>query len=167
MGYKEHRAAAPRAVPCYVLTVSDTRTETTDESGRTIIRLLRRAGHTIAGYSILKDEPAEIAQLLRREARRRDVRAFVINGGTGISKRDSTFDAIEGLLEKRLPGFGELFRWESYKKIGPAAMMSRATAGVYRGKVVISIPGAADAVRIAMTRLILPELAHMVGEVSR
>lgn len=167
MGYKEHKAGAPKAVRCYVLTVSDTRTKTTDESGQAVIRLLRKRGHAVAGYAILKDEPREIRRLLRRESLRADVQAFIVTGGTGISRRDSTFDAIDGLLEKRLPGFGELFRMLSYHEIGSAAVMSRATSGVFRGKIVISTPGALDAVRLAMEKLILPELPHMVGELAR
>ncbi len=167
MGYKEHKARAPRSVSCFVLTVSDTRTEKTDESGKAILQMLQRAGHTIAGYSILKDEPKDIRALIRRESRRKSLQAFIINGGTGISSRDSTFDAIEGLLEKRLTGFGELFRWLSYQEIGSAAMMSRATAGVYRKKVVISLPGSPDAVRLATRKLVIPELSHLVGEIGR
>ena len=167
MGYKEHKARAPRSVSCFVLTVSDTRTEETDESGKAILQMLQRAGHTIAGYSILKDEPKDIRALIRRESRRKSLQAFIINGGTGISSRDSTFDAIEGLLEKRLTGFGELFRWLSYQEIGSAAMMSRATAGVYRKKVVISLPGSPDAVRLATRKLVIPELSHLVGEIGR
>jgi len=167
VGYKEHKARAPRSVSCFVLTVSDTRTEETDESGKAILQMLQRAGHTIAGYSILKDEPKDIRALIRRESRRKSLQAFIINGGTGISSRDSTFDAIEGLLEKRLTGFGELFRWLSYQEIGSAAMMSRATAGVYRKKVVISLPGSPDAVRLATRKLVIPELSHLVGEIGR
>jgi len=164
---KEHKARALRSLSCYVITASDTRTERTDESGKAIIRMLKDAGHTIAGYSILKDEPVHIRRLIRREARRKDLHAFIINGGTGISSRDSTFDAIEGIMDKKLPGFGELFRWLSYQEIGTAAIMSRSTAGVFKGKVIISVPGSLNAVKLAMKKIILPELPHMVAEVSR
>jgi molybdenum cofactor biosynthesis protein B len=167
MGVKEHKARSLRSLSCYVITASDTRTEETDKSGEAIIRMLKDAGHNIAGYSILKDEPADIRRLIRREARRKDLHAFIINGGTGISSRDSTFDAIEGILEKKLPGFGELFRWLSYKEIGTAAIMSRSTAGVFKGKVIVSVPGSLNAVKLAMKKLILPELPHMVAEVSK
>lgn len=164
---KEHKASALRSLSCYVITASDTRTEGTDESGKAIIRMLKDAGHTLAGYSILKDEPSDIRRLIRREARRKDLHAFIINGGTGISSRDSTFDAIEGIMDKKLPGFGELFRWLSYQEIGTAAIMSRSTAGIVKGKVIISVPGSLNAVRLAMKKIILPELPHMVAEIRR
>jgi len=167
MGVREHKSRALRCVSCYVITASDTRTERTDDSGKAIIRMLRDAGHKLAGYSILRDEPEDIRRLIMRESRRKDLQAFIVNGGTGISVRDSTFDAIEGIMEKKLPGFGELFRWLSYQEIGTPAIMSRSTAGVFKGKVIISVPGSLNAVRLAMRKLILPELPHMVAEVGR
>jgi molybdenum cofactor biosynthesis protein B len=158
----EHREAAAGAVSCAVLTASDTRTEASDGSGRLIQDLLCRAGHRVPDYRILRDDPAVIRQWLSELAKRPDVEAIVVNGGTGISRRDSTFEAVDGLLEKRLPGFGELFRALSFHEIGAAAMLSRATAGIYAGRAVFSVPGSTAAVRLAMERLILPELSHVV-----
>jgi len=167
MGHKEHRAQSPASVRCAVVTVSDTRTAETDASGALIRTLLEKQGHRVGAVHLLKDEPAEVRKLLETLTRNEDVQAVIINGGTGISKRDGTYEAVSGLLEKRLDGFGELFRYLSYQEIGPAAMMSRAAAGTYRGRIVISIPGSEAAVRLAMEKIILPELGHLVGEVTR
>ena len=166
MGHREHRLQGPASVPCAVLTVSDTRDELTDTSGAFIRRSLRRAGHAVVDYRILKDEPRRIVAHLRALARREGARVVLLTGGTGIAPRDSTFEAVTGLLDKRLDGFGELFRVLSYRAIGPAAMLSRAVAGTYRGMVLISMPGSEDAVRLAMRRLILPELRHLAGLVA-
>jgi len=167
MSSAEHRARAPQSVRGFVITVSDTRTEATDTGGKAIIDLLTAAGHTVAGRRLLRDEPAEVAALVREQAARDDVDVIITTGGTGITQRDSTFEAIDGLLDKRLPGFGELFRMLSFKDIGPAAMLSRACAGTHRGKVVVALPGSENAVRLAMTRLLLPELGHLVAETRR
>jgi molybdenum cofactor biosynthesis protein B len=167
MSSTAHRAAAPTAVRCFVITVSDTRTEATDTGGRAIVDLLAAAGHLVAGRRILRDEPAEVAALVRAQASAADVDVIITTGGTGITRRDSTFEAIDGLLDKRLPGFGELFRMLSFQEIGAAAMLSRACAGTHQGKVVIALPGSENAVRLAMTRLIVPELGHLVGETRR
>jgi molybdenum cofactor biosynthesis protein B len=163
----EHKAAAPASVRCYVLTVSDTRTEKTDSGGRAIVDLLTAAGHTISGRAIIKDDPALVRSTLERQLANVDVQAVITTGGTGISSRDSTFEVVDALLEKRLDGFGELFRMLSFNAIGPAAMMSRATAGLAAGKIVVSLPGSEAAVRLALERLLLPELGHMVQQANR
>ena len=162
-----HKTAAPASVACVVLTVSDTRTEATDTSGRAIAELLGAAGHFVAGRAIVPDDPARVRGLVGEQLDNPSVRVVITTGGTGITSRDSTFEAIEALLEKRLDGFGELFRMLSYHDIGPAAMMSRATAGTCRGKVVIVLPGSEGAVRLAMEKLVIPELAHLVQQVSK
>jgi molybdenum cofactor biosynthesis protein B len=150
-----------------VLTVSDTRTDATDTAGAAIIELLKAAGHHVAGKAIEKDEPARVAELVRQQAAIGDVDAIVTTGGTGLTRRDSTFEAIDGLLTKRLPGFGEVFRMLSYQDIGSAAIMSRACAGTIGKTVVISLPGSEKAVRLAMTQLVIPELAHLVQQVTK
>lgn len=161
MSVHAHKEHGPRRVRCAVLTVSDTRTVETDTSGARIRELLAEAGHDVASSSIVPDEPEEIrARLLAMEA---GVQAVIINGGTGLAKRDTTFEAVQALFEKTLDGFGELFRMLSWEQIGAAAMMSRATAGVVGGKVVFSLPGSTAAVELGMTKLILPELGHIVG----
>lgn len=169
MGHEEHRERAPRTVACAVVTVSDTRTEETDTSGAAIRALLGAAGHAIASYRILKDEPTAIIETLRALAASGEVDAVILNGGTGISRRDSTFEAVSNLLMKRIEGFGEIFRALSFQEIGAAAMLSRAVAGLVgeRGMVVFSIPGSEAAVRLAMERLILPEIGHVVYEMRR
>jgi molybdenum cofactor biosynthesis protein B len=160
----EHRAHGPEVVRCFVLTVSDTRTPDTDTSGRAIANLLSGSGHSVAGRAIAKDEPAEVRAIVERELASQDVDVIISTGGTGITSRDSTYEAIDGLLEKRLDGFGELFRMLSYEDIGSAAMMSRATAGLVRGRIVIALPGSEGAVRLAMEKLIIPELRHLVQQ---
>jgi molybdenum cofactor biosynthesis protein B len=162
-----HRAAAPAAVRCFVITVSDTRTEDTDTGGRAIIQLLTASGHIVEGRRIVRDEPAQVAALIREQASEALVDVIITTGGTGITRRDSTFEAVDGLLEKRLPGFGELFRMLSFEEIGAAAMLSRACAGTHQGKVVVALPGSESAVRLAMTRLLIPELGHLVAETRR
>jgi molybdenum cofactor biosynthesis protein B len=162
-----HRAAAPRSVRCYVLTVSDTRTEENDTSGRAIADLLSAAGHIVAARAIVKDDPASVRATIERHLASGAVQAIIVTGGTGITSRDSTFETIDALLEKRLDGFGELFRMLSFEQIGPAAMMSRASAGLAAGKIVVSLPGSEAAVRLAMERLLLPELGHLVQQASK
>jgi molybdenum cofactor biosynthesis protein B len=165
--HREHKEHAPRRVSCLIITCSDTRTEETDTSGRLIQRLLVEHGHEVVGKHLVKDEPAEIRKLVEAATGDQAVQAIIINGGTGLSRRDSTFEAIDAMLEKRLAGFGELFRSLSYQEIGSAAMMSRATAGLIRGRVVFSIPGSENATRLAMEKLILPELGHIVRELTK
>jgi molybdenum cofactor biosynthesis protein B len=167
MSEAEHKARAPRSVRCFVVTVSDTRTEATDSSGRAIADLLTAAGHVVAGRTILKDDADLVRGTLERQLATADVQAIIITGGTGITSRDSTYEAIAGLLEKRLDGFGELFRMLSYEEIGSAAMLSRACAGTIGRTAVFSLPGSEPAVRLAMTKLILPELGHVVTELGR
>jgi molybdenum cofactor biosynthesis protein B len=162
MGHEEHKSKAKQSIGCVVVTASDTRDEATDGSGKLIQELLTAAGHTVAGYRILKDEPAQIAAFVRDQLGKHEVQAVIVNGGTGVSERDSTFEALDGLLEKRLPGFGELFRMLSYQEIGSSAMLSRATCGVTKGTLIFSVPGSTAAVRLAMEKLILPELGHLV-----
>lgn len=154
-------------VNCAVITVSDTRTEETDRSGQLIKELLTEAGHLVTAYAILKDEPALIQAKLEELCVRSDVDFLIFNGGTGIAPRDTTYDALAGLLEKILPGFGELFRWLSYQEIGSRAMASRAIAGVYCNKIVFSIPGSSGAVKLALEKLILPELIHLIGQLNQ
>jgi molybdopterin adenylyltransferase len=161
MSHQEHRHQAPGSVRCAVITVSDTRTPETDTSGQYIQQALQQAGHRISAYLIVKDEPAEIRRFLQHHIHAADTEAILLSGGTGLSHRDGTYEVVQSCLEKELSGFGELFRWLSYAEIGSAAMMSRATAGVAAGTVVVSMPGSSAAVRLAMEKLVLPELAHM------
>ncbi|HSP79343.1 MAG TPA: MogA/MoaB family molybdenum cofactor biosynthesis protein [Myxococcaceae bacterium] len=149
-----------------MVTCSDTRGEKQDRSGKVMRELLEGEGHTVSGYRVIKDEPEEIRGVLK-EAREAGARAVIFSGGTGISRRDSTVETLEGLFEKSLPGFGELFRALSYKEIGSAAMMSRATAGTYEGMILFALPGSPNAVRLGLERLILPELGHAVRELTR
>ena len=167
MSSQEHKAAAPEQVRVFVLTVSDTRTDDSDTSGFAICEMLKTAGHQVAGKAIEKDEPARVAELVRQQAVIGDADAIITTGGTGLTSRDSTFEAIDALLTKRLPGFGELFRMLSYEDIGSAAMMSRACAGTMGKVVVIALPGAEKAVRLAMTKLVLPELTHLVQQATK
>jgi molybdenum cofactor biosynthesis protein B len=154
-------------VRCYVLTVSDTRTEATDSSGRAIADLLESAGHRIVGRSIVKDDPSLVRRTVERAIATDGTDVVITTGGTGISSRDTTFEAIDGLLEKRLDGFGELFRMLSYEEIGAAAMLSRATAGLARGRIIVLLPGSEAAVRLAMERLLIPELGHLVQQANK
>jgi len=165
--HRVHQARGPASIACGVITCSDTRTPDTDTSGQLIRDLLTQAGHRIEACHVVKDEPVDVRELVRRLGESPALDAMIINGGTGISRRDSTFEAIDGLLEKTLAGFGELFRYLSYKDIGSSAMLSRATGGLYKGKVVFSIPGSRGAVQLAMEALILPELPHIVGEMRK
>lgn len=165
MGVAEHRAGAVAGVLCAVLTISDTRTSDTDTSGRAIAALLEGAGHTVARRQIRRDEPDEVRAAVQADLGTVD--AIITTGGTGITSRDSTYEAIAALFEKRLDGFGELFRALSYAEIGSAAMMTRAAAGVARRTVIFLLPGSENAVRLAMTKLIVPELGHVIRELRR
>ena len=153
-----------RAINCAVITVSDTRSEETDRSGAMIKSLLSQAHHQVKYYTIIKDEPTQIIAELSALAP--EIEAVIINGGTGIAPRDTTYDALSKLLEKTLPGFGEIFRYLSYQEIGSRAIASRAVAGIYAGKVVFSLPGSTNAVKLAMEEIILPELVHLVKQMS-
>ena len=166
MSSTEHRRDAPRSVTVHIITVSDTRTLDTDTSGSAIASLLEQRGHAVNGRTVLRDEPADVrAKVLDLVAA--GVDAVITTGGTGITARDGTFEAVDGLLTKRLPGFGEIFRMISYQQIGAAAMLSRATAGLVDRTVVIALPGSENAVRLAMDELIVPELGHLVREARR
>jgi molybdenum cofactor biosynthesis protein B len=170
MGHQEHeqraQAEVTQSIRCGVITISDTRTPETDTSGAAIRTLLEAAGHTIVRYQLVKDEPDAIAALVR-ELSGCGCQVILTNGGTGIARRDSTFEAIDALIEKRLPGFGELFRMLSYADIGPAAMLSRATAGTIGGALVFCMPGSTGAVRLALEQLIIPQLPHLIWETVR
>jgi molybdenum cofactor biosynthesis protein B len=163
----EHRAQAPTAVRCVVCTVSDSKTPETDVSGRVLRELLAAGGHEVVRAHLVRDEPAEVRAMLEAACSDARVQAVILTGGTGITARDRTAEAIEALLDTRLPGFGELFRLLSYQEIGPAAMLSRAQAGVRAGRLVFALPGSPAACRLALEKLILPELGHMVREVNR
>jgi molybdenum cofactor biosynthesis protein B len=163
----EHRAQSPAHVACFVLTVSDTRTLATETSGRTIAELLEREGHTVTGRTVVRDEPAEVTRVIREQIAAGQARAIITTGGTGIAKRDSTYEAVTALLDKRLDGFGELFRMLSFQEVGSAAMLSRATAGIAAGCAIFMLPGSEAAVRLAMERLILPELGHVARELTK
>ena len=167
MSSKEHKAQGPARVRAFVLTVSDTRTAETDTSGKAIVAMLTAAGHVVSGTALEKDEPARVTELVRQQATIADVDVIITTGGTGLSSRDSTFEAIDALLDKKLPGFGELFRMLSYHELGPAAMMTRACAGTIGRVVVLSLPGSENAVRLAMTKLVLPELGHLVQQTRK
>ena len=167
MSQAEHKARAPRSVRCFILTISDTRTEDTDTSGRAIADLLAAAGHQVAGRTIVKDDPDLVRGTIERQLAAPDVHAIITTGGTGITSRDSTYEAVNGLLQKRLDGFGELFRMLSYEQIGSAAIMSRACAGIAAGRIVVCLPGSEAAVRLAMEKLLIPELGHLVQQATR
>lgn len=161
MAAHEHHRHDAHGVGCGVITVSDTRTPDADGSGRKIQELLRAHGHRVEHYQILKDEPALIAAAIRAAPAAAEV--IIINGGTGLARRDTTYEAVSRLLDKEITGFGELFRMLSYEQIGAAAMLSRATAGVAGNRILFSVPGSTAAVELAMTKLILPQLGHVVG----
>ncbi len=162
--HHHHRKDAVASVPTAVVTVSDTRTLETDKGGALVAELLQAAGHPVASREIVKDEPDAIAAGLRAALERDGVRAVILTGGTGVAPRDVTPDAVEPLLERVLPGFGELFRALSYEDIGSAALLSRALAGLAAGRVVFVLPGSRGAVGLAMEKLILPELGHLAAE---
>ena len=163
----QHRGEAPQVVRCVVITVSDTRTLETDAGGRTIVDLLAGAGHQVVDRHITPDEPRQMEDLLRAARDRDDVDAVLMTGGTGLGSRDMTVETVSGLLDKPLPGYGELFRMLSYEEIGAAAMLSRAAGGLMGRTVLLSMPGSRAAVRLAMEKLILPELGHLVREARR
>lgn len=167
MSHHEHRATSPTQIRCYVLTVSDTRTEENDTGGRLLQELLAGDGHDVVGHAIVPDEPATLRSAIEEQLDAEAVQAVITTGGTGISRRDGTFEVVSTLIDKRIDGFGELFRALSFEEIGPSAMLSRACAGTSRGKILISLPGSKNAVRLSMIKLVLPELGHLVREVTR
>jgi len=165
--HEEHKAQSPQSVRCHVVTVSDTRTEETDTGGRAVIDLLQGGGHVVAGRTIVKDDADQIHGTIERLLAAPDIQVVITTGGTGITSRDSTYEVVNAMLQKRLDGFGELFRMLSFREIGPAAMLSRACAGLAAGKIIVSLPGSEAAVRLALEKLLIPELGHMVREASR
>jgi molybdenum cofactor biosynthesis protein B len=167
MSVADHKSTSPATVSCFVLTVSDSRTLETETSGKAIAELLSAAGHTVVDRLVVKDEPDEVRRIVRTEIERDRVKVIVTTGGTGITRRDSTYEALVELFDKRLDGFGELFRMLSFEEIGSAAMMSRATAGIVGRCALFLLPGSEAAVRLAMTRLIIPELGHVARELNR
>ena len=162
----EHRSDAPTHVSCFVLTCSDSRAHADDVSGRALREGLEAAGHSVLGQTVVRDEPEQIRAAVERGLEG-GARAVLITGGTGITRRDQTVEAVRPLLEKEIPGFGELFRMLSFQEIGSAAWLSRALAGTARGALIFVLPGSPNAVRLALDRLILPELGHAVRELSR
>lgn len=166
MSVAEHKARGKKSIRCFVITVSDTRSEDTDSSGQIIKSMMEAKEHQIAGYRIVKDEPAQIEALLNEALAAVEVDAVIVSGGTGIAPRDGTYEVVSRLLEKKLDGFGEIFRYLSYLDIGSAAIMSRAAAGAARGKVLISLPGSKGAVTLAMEKLVVPEIRHMVSQLQ-
>jgi molybdenum cofactor biosynthesis protein B len=167
MAVTDHRARAPRTIRCAVLTISDTRTEATDTGGRAIVDLLTGAGHLVVERSLVNDDVGMVRAAVERMLANPEVQVVITTGGTGIASRDNAYEAVTTLLEKRLDGFGELFRMLSYQEIGAAAMMSRASAGLVARRIVISLPGSEAAVRLAMEKLVLPELGHLVQQAEK
>ena len=158
--------AGPASVPCFILTISDTRTPETDRSGDAIATRLEAAGHSVIGRRIVRDVASEVASAVEK-ALAGDAKAIITTGGTGIATRDTTFEAISALIERPMPGFGELFRMLSYDQIGPGAMLSRACAGITNRRVLFVLPGSEKAVTLAMEKLIVPELGHIVSEMTK
>ncbi|UOQ94135.1 molybdenum cofactor biosynthesis protein MoaB [Halobacillus shinanisalinarum] len=168
MAVDQHKKEAPETVRCMVITVSDTRTKETDKSGKLMIEKLEEAQHVVVEHRIVKDERATIETAIQQGIRDEKIEVVLTNGGTGIALRDVTIETVTPLLEKEIPGFGELFRMLSYKEdIGSAAILSRATAGVSGGTAIFSTPGSSGAVKLAMNKLILPEITHVVGELHK
>jgi molybdenum cofactor biosynthesis protein B len=163
----EHRGAAPPSLDLAVVTVSDTRTLETDTSGALIVELAEAAGHRVRAREIIPDEPAVMRPLLQAFAGRDDLHAILVTGGTGVSARDQTYETVSALLTKPIPGFGELFRMLSYPEIGPACMLSRAVGGLIGKVVILVMPGSRAAVQLAMTKVIVPELPHIVREARK
>jgi molybdenum cofactor biosynthesis protein B len=164
---EQHRALSPQSLQVAVLTISDTRTVETDTSGTLIVELLEAAGHVIAAREIVPDEADRIRPLIESYHANAQVHAVLLTGGTGISPRDQTFETVSSLLTRPLPGFGELFRMLSYAEIGSAAIMSRAVGGLMGRLVVLAMPGSKAGVRLAMTKIVVPELPHLVQQARK
>ena len=168
MSYDQHQHQSQQIIArCAVVTLSDTRNEQTDTSGQRIRQLLESDGHTIARYTIIPDDPSKLTTLLDELLATKDLDAILTNGGTGISRRDNTISVVESKLTLPLPGFGELFRMLSWEQIQSGAMLSRATGGIAKGKLLFAMPGSTKAVELAMTKLILPELRHLLSELRK
>ena len=166
MSHEEHKAKAPKSVSCAVITVSDSRTPENDDSGKSIIKLLEKNNHKIINYSIIKDNKKSINEKINQLILNEKINAIITNGGTGIAKKDVTIEAIKPLFEKELAGFSSLFAKLSYDSIGSAAVLSRATAGIVNKKIIFCLPGSPEAVELAMDKLILPEIGHIVKHLS-
>lgn len=162
----DHEKRVVEQANCWVITVSDSRTKETDESGRSIREELEAQGHRLLNYQIVKDEPSQIGEILAEAQKDGRVQVVILNGGTGISSRDTTYEVVHEFIDKELPGFGELFRYLSFEEVGPRAILSRATAGVMEGKLIFSLPGSPQAVKLALKGLILPLLRHAVYELK-
>ncbi len=167
MGYQEHKQEAPKSVSCAVLVISNTRTEQNDESGKLIIKGLKENGHSVVSYCILKNDADPIQKKLDELLANESLQVIITSGGTGISHLDVTVETISPALEKKLDGFGELFRFLTHQEIGSGSILSRAIAGVARGKVILCLPGSVGAVSLAMEKIILPEIGHLVREATR
>jgi molybdenum cofactor biosynthesis protein B len=166
---EQHREIAAdqiQVVNLAIVTVSDSRTPETDTNAQYLRPAIETLGHVVSGYRLIRDEPTQV-EAVANEFAASDARLILFNGGTGIAPRDTTYDVLARMIEKPMPGFGEIFRMLSYEQVGAAAMLSRATAGVYRGKLIISTPGSNAAVRLAWEKLIAPELQHLAWEVVR
>ncbi len=167
MGYQEHKCKSPKSVSCAVLTISDTRTERDDESGRLLMQKLSENGHRVISHCILKNEADSIKKKIYELLKEEELQVIIATGGTGVSRRDITIETIYPILEKKLDGFGELFRFLTYSEIGTGSIMSRAIAGVAGGKVILCLPGSPEATNLAMDKIILPEIGHLVREATR
>ena len=167
MSHLEHRRVSPASVTCAVLTVSDSRTEADDESGKLYRELLTKGGHKVLVHAILKNDSAALTQKLLELLQMPDLQVIITSGGTGMSHKDISVETVTPLLEKTMEGFGELFRYLSYQEIGTASVLSRAVAGVAKGKIIICLPGSLGATRTALEKIILPEIGHMVREATR
>jgi molybdenum cofactor biosynthesis protein B len=167
MGYHDHKHAAPKKVNCAVVIISGSRTEQNDESGKLIMQTLKDNGHQVTSYDILRNDADSIRKRLDELLDDGGPQVIITSGGTGASRMDLTIETISPVLDKKLDGFGELFRFLTYQEIGTGSILSRAMAGVARGKVIICLPGSTVAVRLAVEQIILPEIGHLVGEASR
>lgn len=167
MGYQEHKHLAPKSVNCSVVIITDTRTEQNDESGKLIMQALEKNGHKVLSYFILKNDAGSILKKLSELLEEESLQVIIASGGTGISHLDITVETISPTFEKTIDGFGELFRFLTYQEIGTASIMSRAIAGATKGKVIICLPGSVGAVGLAIEKIIIPEIGHMVREATR
>ena len=167
MSHLEHRRASPTSVNCAIVTISDSRTEETDESGKLYKEQLSNAGHKIMGYALLKNDSVAIHEKLEELVKMNDLHVIICSGGTGLSHRDITVETVTPMLEKRLDGFGELFRYLSFQEIGADSILSRSIAGAIGGKIILCLPGSLGATKLAVEKIILPEIGHMVREATR
>jgi len=167
MGYEEHKHQSPPKVNCAVIIISDSRTEKTDESGKLLMETLKNEGHTASHFSMLKNDAAAIRLKINELLAQSDLQVIITSGGTGASHLDLTIETVTPMLDKKMDGFGELFRYLTYQEIGTGSILSRAMAGIIQGKVIICLPGSPKAVRLALEKIILPEIGHLVREASR